>query len=90
MGAHIGFPGFAIYHSTKWGVEGYFEELAKEIALFGISTILVEPGLVRTSFYDAVERVPPSEPYFHRARSPFAALATIASKRCSWVPALLR
>jgi NAD(P)-dependent dehydrogenase (short-subunit alcohol dehydrogenase family) len=63
MGGHLTFPGFAIYHATKWGVEGYFETLAEEIAPFGIDTILVEPGMVRTSFYDAAERLPLSEPY---------------------------
>jgi NAD(P)-dependent dehydrogenase (short-subunit alcohol dehydrogenase family) len=63
MGGHITFPGFAIYHATKWGVEGYFEALATEVAPFGIRTMLVEPGMVRTSFYDAAERVPLSEPY---------------------------
>lgn len=63
MGGHIAFPGFAIYHATKWGVEGYFEALAQEIAPFGISTMLVEPGMVRTSFYDALAHVPLSEPY---------------------------
>lgn len=63
MGGHITFPGFAIYHATKWGVEGYFESLATEIAPFGIRTVLVEPGMVRTSFYDAAQRVPLSEPY---------------------------
>ena len=63
MGGHITFPGFAIYHATKWGVEGYFDALAAEIAPFGISTMLVEPGMVRTSFYDAVQQVPLSAPY---------------------------
>jgi NAD(P)-dependent dehydrogenase (short-subunit alcohol dehydrogenase family) len=63
MGGHITLPGFAIYHATKWGVEGYLEALAQEIAPFGIHTILVEPGMVRTSFYDAAERVALSDPY---------------------------
>jgi NAD(P)-dependent dehydrogenase (short-subunit alcohol dehydrogenase family) len=63
MGGHITFPGFAIYHATKWGVEGYFEALAQEVEPFGIRTVLVEPGMVRTSFYDAAERVQLSEPY---------------------------
>lgn len=63
MGGHITFPGFAIYHATKWGVEGYFEALAAEIEPFGIKTMLVEPGMVRTSFYDTAARVPLSEPY---------------------------
>jgi NAD(P)-dependent dehydrogenase (short-subunit alcohol dehydrogenase family) len=63
MGGHITFPGFAIYHATKWGIEGYFETLAREVAPFGIHPVLVEPGMVRTSFYDAADRVPLSEPY---------------------------
>ena len=63
MGAHITFPGLAIYHATKWGIEGYLEALAQEIGPFGIKTMLVEPGMVRTSFYDAAESVPLSQPY---------------------------
>lgn len=63
MGGHITFPGFAIYHATKWGIEGYIETLAAEVADFGIHTMLVEPGMVRTSFYDAAARVPASAPY---------------------------
>lgn len=63
QGGHITFPGFAIYHATKWGIEGWFETLATEVAPFGIRVILVEPGLVRTGFYDAAERVPLSPPY---------------------------
>lgn len=63
MGGQIVFPGFAIYHASKWGIEGYLEALAAEVAPFGISTILVEPGMVRTSFFDAAERVPVSRPY---------------------------
>ncbi|MEU6132950.1 SDR family oxidoreductase [Saccharopolyspora sp. NPDC047091] len=63
MGGQITFPGFAIYHATKWGVEGYFEALAKEVEPFGIKTVLVEPGQVRTGFFDAAERVPAGEPY---------------------------
>jgi NAD(P)-dependent dehydrogenase (short-subunit alcohol dehydrogenase family) len=63
MGGHVTFPGFAIYHATKWGIEGYFDALADEVAPFGVHTMLVEPGMVRTSFYDAAERVPLSPPY---------------------------
>jgi NAD(P)-dependent dehydrogenase (short-subunit alcohol dehydrogenase family) len=63
MGGHIAFPGFALYHATKWGIEGFYEALQQEVAPFGIHTMLVEPGMVRTSFYDAATRVPPSDPY---------------------------
>src|SRR5262249_52042634 len=53
MGGHIAFPGFSMYHATKWGIEGFYESLAQEVEPFGIRTILVEPGMIRTSFYAA-------------------------------------
>ena len=58
MGAHLGFPAFSLYHATKWGIEGFYEALAPEIEPFGIRTTLVEPGMIRTSFYAAAERTP--------------------------------
>jgi NAD(P)-dependent dehydrogenase (short-subunit alcohol dehydrogenase family) len=36
------------YAAAKFGVEGWFESLAPEIAPFGIRTLLVEPGFFRT------------------------------------------
>jgi len=63
MGGQIAFPAFSLYHVTKWGIEGFYESLAQEVEPFGIRTILVEPGVVRTGFFDASERVPPSAPY---------------------------
>jgi NAD(P)-dependent dehydrogenase (short-subunit alcohol dehydrogenase family) len=48
---------------TKWGIEGFYEALAQEVAPFGIRTTLVEPGVVRTGFFDAAARVPLSESY---------------------------
>jgi NAD(P)-dependent dehydrogenase (short-subunit alcohol dehydrogenase family) len=63
MGGHIAFPAFSLYHATKWGIEGFYEALAQEVEPFGIHTTLVEPGMIRTSFYEAATRVPVSEPY---------------------------
>jgi NAD(P)-dependent dehydrogenase (short-subunit alcohol dehydrogenase family) len=63
MGGHIGFPGFSLYHATKWGVEGFFEAFAREVEPFGIHTTLIEPGMIRTSFYSAVGRAPVHEAY---------------------------
>ncbi|MEQ3553927.1 SDR family oxidoreductase [Pseudonocardia nematodicida] len=63
MGGHITFPAFSLYHAAKWGVEGFFQTLATEIAPFGIRTVLVEPGMVRSTFFDSAERVAVSEPY---------------------------
>jgi NAD(P)-dependent dehydrogenase (short-subunit alcohol dehydrogenase family) len=36
------------YAASKFGVEGFMEGLAPEVAPFGIRTMLVEPGLFRT------------------------------------------
>src|SRR3984893_1826668 len=63
MGGHIAFPAFSLYHATKWSIEGFYEALAQEVEPFGIRTTLVEPGMIRTSFYEAATRVPVSEPY---------------------------
>jgi len=37
------------YAASKFGVEGFMEGLASEIAPFGIKTMLVEPGFFRTA-----------------------------------------
>lgn len=63
MGGQITFPAFSMYHATKWGIEGFYDALAAEVEPFGVRTTLVEPGMVRTSFFDAATRVPVSAPY---------------------------
>ncbi len=63
MGGHLTFPGFSLYHVTKWGIEGFYDALAAEVEPFGIRTTLIEPGVVRTGFFDAAEHVPPSAAY---------------------------
>ncbi|MDZ7884630.1 MAG: SDR family oxidoreductase [Mycobacterium sp.] len=63
MGGQITFPSYSVYHATKWGIEGFYDALADEVAPFGIHTTLIEPGVVRTSFFDAAERIPASAPY---------------------------
>lgn len=63
MGGQIAFPAFSLYHVTKWGIEGFFEALAAEVEPFGIRTTLIEPGMVRTGFFEAATRVPVSAPY---------------------------
>ena len=39
---------FSAYAASKFGVEGWIESLAPEVAPFGIRTMLVEPGFFRT------------------------------------------
>ena len=47
---HMGVPGLSLYCASKWGVEGFFESLSAEVAGFGVSVTLVEPGTMRTEF----------------------------------------
>jgi len=50
IGGLIGLPGFGIYNSTKFAVEGISEALAAEVAPLGIRVTVVEPGPFRTGF----------------------------------------
>ncbi len=49
-GGQITYPGFGLYHTTKWGIEGFVETLAKEVAPFNIGFTIVEPGPAKTGF----------------------------------------
>jgi NADP-dependent 3-hydroxy acid dehydrogenase YdfG len=50
MGGRITFPVGGYYHATKYAVEAISDALRVEVKPFGIDVILVEPGLIRTSF----------------------------------------
>jgi NAD(P)-dependent dehydrogenase (short-subunit alcohol dehydrogenase family) len=49
-GGQVAFPGNSLYHATKWGIEGFCESVAQEVAQFGIGLTIVEPGGARTEF----------------------------------------
>ncbi|MGO4352542.1 SDR family oxidoreductase [Rhizobium sp. RAF36] len=49
-GGQIAYPGFSLYHATKWGIEGFLESVAQEVAPFGIDVIIAEPGPTGTNF----------------------------------------
>jgi NAD(P)-dependent dehydrogenase (short-subunit alcohol dehydrogenase family) len=49
-GGQVAFPGNSMYHATKWGIEGFMESVAQEVAPFGIGMTIVEPGGARTEF----------------------------------------
>jgi NAD(P)-dependent dehydrogenase (short-subunit alcohol dehydrogenase family) len=50
VGGQAAWPGGSLYHATKWGVEGFAEALAAEVAPFNIGVTIVEPGGARTNF----------------------------------------
>ncbi|WBL79572.1 SDR family NAD(P)-dependent oxidoreductase [Bradyrhizobium xenonodulans] len=50
VGGRIGAPARAAYSAAKWGIEGFSESLAREMALIGVHVTIVEPGGFRTGF----------------------------------------
>jgi NAD(P)-dependent dehydrogenase (short-subunit alcohol dehydrogenase family) len=53
VGGRLGAPGRAPYSAAKWGVEGFSEVLAQEMALIGVRVTIIEPGGFRTDFAGA-------------------------------------
>src|SRR3954464_1533428 len=50
MGGRLVFPGGGFYHASKYAVEAISDALRFEVRGFGVDVILIEPGLIRTSF----------------------------------------
>jgi NAD(P)-dependent dehydrogenase (short-subunit alcohol dehydrogenase family) len=53
IGGYSSYPGWGVYSSTKFAVEGLTESLHDELAPLGIHATVVEPGFFRTDFLDS-------------------------------------
>ncbi len=63
-GGQVAFAGNSLYHATKWGIEGFVESVAQEVAPFGIGMTIVEPGGARTEFrYGSAQVADPMSVY---------------------------
>ena len=62
-GGQIAYPGFSLYHASKWGIEGFVETVAQVVGPFGIDFIIAEPGPTGTNFAVALDRAEPKEVY---------------------------
>jgi NAD(P)-dependent dehydrogenase (short-subunit alcohol dehydrogenase family) len=51
VGGQVTAPGFSAYCATKFALEGWSETLASEVAPFGVTVLIVEPGAFRTSLF---------------------------------------
>jgi len=56
----IGLPGSSAYISTKFALEGLSECLRYELGQFGVKTTLIEPGVIKTNFFNAM-KIPESK-----------------------------
>ena len=52
VGGRMTFPLYSVYHATKWAVEGFSESLQYELDQFNIRVKIVEPGPIKSDFYD--------------------------------------
>ena len=51
----MGLPGFPAYVSTKYALEGLSDCLRYELGQFGIDVTLIEPGAIKTNFFDSMK-----------------------------------
>ncbi len=58
-GGQIAYPNFSLYHATKWGIEGFIESVAQEVAPFGIDFLIIEPGPTSTEFGSGLDHATP-------------------------------
>lgn len=56
-GGQVAYPANSMYHATKFGIEGFCESVAQEVAQFNIGVTIVEPGGARTEFRYGSARV---------------------------------
>ena len=59
--AKVAVPLLGAYSSSKSGLEGMSDVLRRELMLFGIDVVLIEPGTVNTAMYDKGEKEDLSE-----------------------------
>ena len=56
----MGLPGSSAYISSKFALEGLGECLRYELGQFGIKTTMIEPGVIKTNFFNSM-KVPESK-----------------------------
>jgi NAD(P)-dependent dehydrogenase (short-subunit alcohol dehydrogenase family) len=59
--AKVAFPLLGAYSASKFGLEGMSDALRRELMLFGIDVVIIEPGTVKTAMYDKGEKEDLSE-----------------------------
>ena len=82
-GGQSAYPGGSLYHATKWGVEGFCDAVAQEVAPFNIGLTIVEPGGARTNFrHQGTKLGPKIEDYSispaHKVRNGFEDTSNIS------------
>ena len=56
VAGRIGFPVSPAYISSKFALEGLSESMRYELSPFGINTIIIEPGVIKTNFMSSIKK----------------------------------
>ena len=62
-GGQTTYPNFSYYHASKWGIEGFCQTVAAEIAPFNIGLTIIEPGATPTGFGSSLDTAPAMAAY---------------------------
>jgi len=54
VAGRIGFPVSTAYISSKFALEGLSESIRFELGQFGVNVIIIEPGVIKTNFFDSM------------------------------------
>ena len=57
VGGRIAYPFLGPYAASKHALEGLSDSLRRELLLYGIDVIVIEPGSVRTPIWDKAEQI---------------------------------
>jgi len=65
VAGRIGFPATPAYISSKFALEGLSESMRYEMSPFGIKTVIIEPGVIKTNIFSSMENATqkPDSPY---------------------------
>lgn len=80
IGGVNAFPTVGLYHASKWGLEGFSQALAAEVADFGIKVTLIEPGGYATDWSGPSAKHAREMPEYDAIR------AARAAARAAYVP----
>ena len=87
LAGYVGFPASSVYNSTKFALEGLSESLSYEIEPYGISVVLIEPGVINTNF--AKNIIIPSNYLLSSSSSSHSPSASVSTKYANVVERFL-
>jgi NAD(P)-dependent dehydrogenase (short-subunit alcohol dehydrogenase family) len=81
MGGRMAIPLDSAYHGTKFALEGLSESLQYEVEQFGIKIIIIEPGAIKSNFFNNLKMASKAQ----RPDSPYAQMMQKLNARSSFI-----